>query len=55
MSGTLSRMGRCEGLKMRTSQPSRCRMREASKAINLEYDLYPFQSDIVEVKKEEGK
>ena len=36
VSGTLSRMGRCEGLKMRTSQPSRCKMREASKAINLE-------------------
>ena len=32
-------MGSSEGLKMRTSQPRRWRMREASKAMSLEYEL----------------
>jgi len=39
VSGTESRMGRDEGLKIRTSQPSLWRIREASKAISFEYDL----------------
>jgi hypothetical protein len=36
VAGTESRMGSSEGLNMRTSQPRRCRIREASKAISLE-------------------
>lgn len=40
MSGTESRIGREEGLKMRTSQPRRWRMREASKAISLLYERF---------------
>ena len=36
VAGTESRMGREEGLKIRTSQPRRWRMREASKAMSLE-------------------
>jgi len=36
VAGTESRIGREEGLKIRTSQPRRWRMREASKAMSLE-------------------